>query len=268
MAYRLKLADLSDARPVGPRERRRRAVAVGVSLGLHAVFLIFGFGAATGALVSGGGGAQTGDVRVVSISLAGSPGAQARTADPQADRLAFLYREVRSEQSELSADNQQQPPHHETVQSLFAAIDAAAATKGDPENTKPATAANSHGESADVNASDKSRRGDHDAPVQADGPGASASVGAIWGQIEPCWRSMPDVSRVPVTLEITLNDRGGIAVPPKIVRPDISAPNEQRLVSEARALAAIAACVPYHSVDLFGDQRRFTVRFMASHAGG
>jgi len=243
-----------------------RAGALGVSALLHAIFLVFGFGAATGAIVSGGGGSQVGDVGVVNVSLEGSQGV-AKAAAPPTDQLAFLYRQALSQQTELYANDQKQP-QHESVQHLFDTIDAAAKAKGDPENRDQSTAVSSHGESRTVSAADHSRRGDHDALAQADGPGASASAGGLWGQIEPCWNDMPDVSRVPVTLDITIDDQGGIAVPPRIVRPNGSAPTEQRLISESRALAAIAACVPYRSLGGLAAKRRYLVQFAPSKPRG
>jgi hypothetical protein len=66
-----------------------------------------------------------------------------------------------------------------------------------------------------------------------------------------------------VSLEIEVNERGQIAVPPKIIRPDLGAPDERRLVAEARALAAVTACVPYHGDVLASAQRSFRVDFTA-----
>ena len=69
------------------------------------------------------------------------------------------------------------------------------------------------------------------------------------------------MATVPVTLLIALNESGRIATPPQIVRPNGAMPDERRLISEARALAAVTACVPYHGPESFGAKALFTIRF-------
>ncbi len=67
---------------------------------------------------------------------------------------------------------------------------------------------------------------------------------------------------MPVTLEIALDARGMIASPPKIVRHG-GIPDERRLISEARALAAITACVPYQAAAGSGARGTYKVEFAA-----
>ena len=73
---------------------------------------------------------------------------------------------------------------------------------------------------------------------------------------------MPAVSSDPVTLEVTIDSHGGVAVPPRILRGS-GTRDERQLISEARALAAISACVPYRGESSAGPQGKFKVEFAA-----
>lgn len=72
----------------------------------------------------------------------------------------------------------------------------------------------------------------------------AASTGELWGRIEPCWRDMGLKTGRPVTLEIQLGAAASLARPPQVIRPSEALLDEQRLRAEARALAAVAACLP------------------------
>lgn len=83
-------------------------------------------------------------------------------------------------------------------------------------------------------------------PPQA-GPahsGATASSGALFGQIEPCWRKQPGVSRALVKLELILSGDGRLAAPPKIIRTADMVLDERQFSAEARALNALKDCLP------------------------
>jgi hypothetical protein len=73
---------------------------------------------------------------------------------------------------------------------------------------------------------------------------------------------MPGGAAVPVTLELEFNGRGGLAKPPKIIRPMAAALNDRRLVAEARALAAVAACMPLNVAASPNTQLAFRLEFM------
>ncbi len=78
----------------------------------------------------------------------------------------------------------------------------------------------------------------------------------MWAQIQPCWRPQAVVA---VTLEVVIDGQGRLVVPPRIVRPADARLDETRLVAEARAVQAVAACAPFRSgLPLFG---RATYRF-------
>jgi len=76
--------------------------------------------------------------------------------------------------------------------------------------------------------------------------GQSASTGDLWGQVEPCWRSLPIPARIPVSIEISLDAFGVLREPPKVIRQPGVRIEEARLRAEDRALAALADCLPRH----------------------
>jgi hypothetical protein len=255
---RLKLADLALRRP----RPRGRVVALTTSALVNALILLFGFGAASGQLVSGGVGEDTPEAGAVTVSLERTAGGRAGAADPDPERLSLLYRQALAQEAAIAAGNQRAKPHA-SLDRLFDEIDEASRAKSEADTDGSGKAADNAGGRADA-PDNKPRRGDAGGALGRDGPGETASAGDLWGQIAPCWRKAPNVSRVPVILDLTLTSDGRIAIPPLIVRPDASAPNELRLVAEARALAAVAACVPYGEASLPGAQRRFVVRFAPS----
>ena len=64
-----------------------------------------------------------------------------------------------------------------------------------------------------------------------------------------------------MTLEVTLDSKGSLAGPPRILRPEGGRPDEARLVAEAQALAAIQACLPYRAVGGAGFGRAYRLGF-------
>ncbi|MBI5938950.1 MAG: hypothetical protein HY859_00845 [Caulobacterales bacterium] len=64
-----------------------------------------------------------------------------------------------------------------------------------------------------------------------------------------------------MTLEVTLDSQGGLAGPPRILRPNGGRPSEQQLLAEAQALEAIRARLPYRTAGLPGLGRRYRVGF-------
>ncbi|WP_155847420.1 hypothetical protein [Asticcacaulis sp. AC402] len=67
----------------------------------------------------------------------------------------------------------------------------------------------------------------------------------LWAAIAPCWRKIVDEHTVPVTLEVTFSSGGALAEPPVIMRGDASANDPGRLVSESKAIQALAECSAY-----------------------
>lgn len=238
-------------------------MALAISVIVHAFFFLVVFGTLRGAAVSGGGGDPRGERGVVTLSLAGLPGAGRPAGAPPSQTLEALFRRIRAEQSDLAA-GVGKPRQAGDLQKLFdlidrdrAAADGAAGSEGRSRLDRGGRGAAADGPRTQApDARSRSR------PLnRAGGVGAAASTGDLWGQIKPCWDSLPPVATVPVILVVTLDDRGLIATPPRIVRSVAQAPDERRLISEARALTAVTACVPYKGEDLSGGRKVFEVRF-------
>jgi hypothetical protein len=200
------------------------------------------------------------EVSPITISLEGLRGARQTTPDPDTARLALLYHQVLAQESELTTDDAT-PRRHASLQALFDAIER------EHGGGDAADGAGRAREGRDRDFTDRSQRARlaaldaeyaHAGPAQ--GRGDAASTGPLWGQIKPCWDRLPDRSTVDVTLVVSLNARGMIATPPTILRPTPAPPDQRRLISEARALAALAACVPYQTVD-FAGPHRFRIEF-------
>ncbi len=262
----LQLAvDRALGKPGPGRRRRERTAATAASLLIHAAIFLFVTASLGGAVVSGGAGTPDGEVGAVYVSLSGPKGGGAPKQAHTTAELVALFQKIRQQQAPIAIDTPRPQPRT-SLDKLFDAIDrehapkdAAAKRAGQGETDRGGAGASATG--GKTPAPDK--QGRPAAAKDADGPGASSSSGALWGQIAPCWSRMPGVSAVPVTLEIKLNGRGLIAVPPRILRPQAAAPDERRLLSEARALAAVTACVPYHGVDMGGGKGVFRVDFVA-----
>jgi hypothetical protein len=228
---------------------------------IHAVLLLLYFGAAAGAMVSGGAGADSGPA--VEVSLASLAGGREQTSSQE---LAALYRKILVDHGAIAASDEPHPPS-ESLQSLMDTIDRSAGAKGHSHSASSASGENPSGDPTGADNAARRRQGDRAQGPAGHGAGPTSSAGGIWGEIEPCWRSLPNTSRVPVTLQVILDDAGRVSKPPQIVRPPSATLDEARLIAEARALAALAACVPYHSSDFLGGQRQFTVEFSTSKVG-
>lgn len=240
------------------RLSRRRGIAVGVSLLFHVLFALLVFGTLQGAPVAGaeGDGGEGGEAGAINVSLVGPGGSASAAADPSKAALAAMFDRVRAEQSSLPAYDAK-PNSRSDVEALFEAIDAARAASGaSPGEVKEPSKG---GQGAAKGATKSSSA---DASANGGGVpnhGTVASAGDLWGQIKPCWLAAPGASAVPVTLRFTLNDQGRIAKPPIILRPSGASLDRERLVSETRALAALAGCVPYHSKMPWDTKHEFEV---------
>jgi len=246
------------------RKRRRRTIAVAASLLAHlALLLLFFCGVGGGAAPESSGGGND-DSNAIVVTLAGRIGAaQVQSAQP-ASQLDLLFRQLHDEQSPLTADAAKHDPSQSSAQQLLDAVDDQRPTKaanqgsGKAETDRGGTGASLSGSKTEA---EKQTKGPPQTSTGAGGSGASAG-GGLWGQIKPCWDKL-GAATVPVSLEIILDRNGKIATPPRIIRPDGAAPDEKRLISEARALAAVAACVPYHAPASGKAQSGFRVDFVA-----
>ena len=235
------------------------------AVAMHGLLFLLLVATAKGSMFTGGNvGGDSSAVDVVPVSLAGTPGERAAAPKPEGE-LQQLLTQLRTDSSLVQVE----PPKTDRKPStrlddLFAELDKAHADQsGSGGNAKEDRGGKGAG--ADKRASaDQTRETKQPTEKSASASGGAASSGKLWGQIEPCWSKLPDRSAVPVTLEIALSPNGLIAKPPKIIRPSAEAPTENRLLSEARALEAVRACVPYRGADggLTGGEYR--VEFRAS----
>jgi hypothetical protein len=208
--------------------------------------------------MTGGGGGPDGDSSAVTVSLVGlrGPRVDARTASAQSMQDLFL--KIRAAQDGLAAQDQYKRHAQGDLDELFGPV-TTASVKGGGQANQDKGGAGADAQAPQVQPAQK--RGRADASLRT-GTGASSSAGDLWGQIKPCWDQLPSVSTVPVTLEVTIDSQGMVTTPPKIVRGS-GTPDERRLVSEARALAAIAACVPYRGDGSASLGGKFKVEFAA-----
>jgi len=228
-----------------------------ISAALHLLFALSVLASASGEISRGLPAANYGDA--VEISLSGFEGAPAPGAGATSpSELETLFQRIRAEQSDLNA--QATPAErHSDLAALFSEIDQEhSPTQGNATGRAQADARGRAGSGSDASGSE-AQGGDTSAAARNGERQQETASEAIWDQIEPCWRQMPENSTVPVTLEFVLNGRGALAAPPRIIRPMAAALTDQRLVAEARALAAVTACMPLRTL---GRSRSRTLRIV------
>ncbi len=235
------------------RRKQRQAAAWIASILFHVLLFVLCFSSLRGAAVSGGVGTDTGVPQAYWVSLAGLHGGVASSSASSQAELNTIFQRIRDQQSQIQSDPQTPAPKA-SLDKLFDAIDQqrsardrtqidAGQGRGDSQLDRGGSGSAIDG----TQAKQPEKQGQTGAAQNVRGPGSAASTGdGLWGQIAPCWGRLPQVATVPVTLEITLNTKGQIATPPKIIRPGKTTPSDERLISEARALAAVSACMPYH----------------------
>ncbi|MBS0297121.1 MAG: hypothetical protein JSR45_12485 [Proteobacteria bacterium] len=227
------------------------------ALAIHMLIFLAMLAGASGDQISIGTGQGMGDEETVNVSLAGLAGSlsssrQSHTAaQRQDDQMDALFRKLTSAQTPnpLPAAAERRP-NGSKLMDLF--------------SPQPQDAPSSDAKPADDQRGDGGQGSDH-----GDGKGAAhaaqtktaeigrgdgaPSGGAFPSQVDRCWRALPGHSAVPVVLEVTLSGAGLIATPPRIVRPAGAVLDEKRLISEERAIRALASCVPYRGA-MSGDQ--------------
>lgn len=243
MNFALSARGASFQRP-HPRHSRR-AWATAASLLFHLVVAFAIFGTASGDLVSGGavsGGAVSGGDSgpAISVTLVGSD-----LQPPSQASVSALSVKVRHDVS-TSPLVAAAATEDRQMARLLNGFRAKAAHEPVPESRTPANGATG-------------RRTDGLAEIDRDirGPEApAASTGGLWGQVAPCWRTLPVAARAPVSLEIILDSAGALRRPPRIIRPSNEPVSEARLKAEAQALAALSACMPRHDLRFAGGVYR------------
>lgn len=243
--------------PPSSRPRKhRRSIALAASGLLHIAFVLAVFATATGTAPRGATD-PFGDGEAVEVMLAGHAGAPNRraispTTSSELDRLAQRLRT----QPDALVSEPEPTEQRGDLTSIFTALGSigASGSRGDGRTDQ----------------GDESRTGREARSAAAAAKGEAtldASSGELWGQIAPCWRRLGGRSTIAVTLEVKLDRQGGLAAPPKIVRPESTRPGEQRLLAEALALEAIRACLPYRSGALAPSGTVYRLAFQAAGRG-
>lgn len=239
-----------DAPLDNPRGGRReyQIIAGAVSVGLHLLLVLVFLGSHPGGVLASGGETVEPVEPYFEVSLAGlahddPEGAQAA----QAAEMQELLKQLRQIQTD-AAIPVPPPTRQQSLDDLFKAVETERADRARGQSPPSGRSdQDAGGRGADPAAPDrasKPRPGPTSQAARNPTP-SSAGAGDLWGFLEPCWKKLPGRSLVPVTLEVTLNAQGTISVPPRIVRPDGAPITDARLISEARALAALGACLPY-----------------------
>ena len=236
-----------------PGERKAlRVGAVVVSLSLHlGLLLLFILPGVEGAALNLGAGAGKGEERAYTVSLSGLTGDQWPLArmpsspttpkpQPKPDPMKVLFGKLTDDPSAIPVPK---PSTKANTSQLLDDID-----PSQNPNSKPAKKADAvQGDRGKGATRGAAQGADTEAKVVKNlGRGNGApSRGSLAGQIESCWTRLSGRSAVPVTLVVIVGARGQITVPPEIVRPAHAALDETRLLSEERAIRALAGCVPY-----------------------
>lgn len=230
---------------------KRRAIATGLSLGFHGVALLALLSSASGELMSAAaGGGDPGPM--MEVTMVGPPSRAAPAAKPEPSRgfkplVAKFATDLSPPPVEVSdaktsdlgrlANRLQDrapapsPPKPQPVTPPDKGQDTATQT---PPKTAPAptpTKVVTPGPPAPK-------------PAKGEALKASGSTGGLWGRIEPCWRERATNARIPVSLEVSIDARGSLSVPPRILREAAAGLSEERLNAEASALQALSACLP------------------------
>jgi hypothetical protein len=241
--------------------RSPRLASFVAATALHLLLFLLAFAGLSGAVIPNAGDPLE-DTDVVLVTLAGrtsTPSAQSAAMAARFDQLLARIQAERGSGSLAKDKPSMASTSPSELDQLMKAI--GANVPSDPSRGQGA-AVHDRGGRADLDAlldpatSEAKSKG-----AQTKAKSADASSGALWGAIEPCWKQQKGASRVPVTIEISLNGLGQLAKPPTIIRPVGAQLDEARLVSEARAIGAIAACAPLHVAQLGSDARSMRVEF-------
>lgn len=245
------------AADVKVRKARERAAAVAVSIAVHIVILFAVFATASGVAPKGVSD-PFGEGEAISVSLSGLEGGAGRRGQEVAinseepSALDQMARRVETKPAALPLKQAEPIRQRQGLSQIFDSI----GRLGGPGRQGEGTERSGQGV-----------RGRRDAVTatasRAGAEGQEPGSQGLWGQIEPCWRRLPNRVSVGVTLEITLDGRGRLAAPPRILRPPGVQLSEQRLLAEAQAIGTLQACLPYTTSGVNGLKRAYRLRFGA-----
>ncbi|WP_340643887.1 hypothetical protein [Phenylobacterium sp.] len=223
---------------------------------IHIALFTFLFATASGDLISGGGGGPQGPV--INVSLVGPTAPRIpQTASAGGGALQPLFAKYRTASEGLPVPVGRISPNGDFSR-LVNRLQQPAAQQQDRVEAKYPDSIQHSPERVSPTANRTSSPGYAAANGETAG---SASAGDLWGRIEPCWRNLSTRVERPVTLEVSLDATGGLSRPPSVVRETNEMLDEQRLRAEARALQALAGCLPRG--DLSFARRVYRLEFTA-----
>lgn len=229
--------------------RRNRAVAGGASALFHLVLLAALLGEASGSMTlpaAEGKGADEMNVTLVSAAAF----AARREPAPSQDLKPLIAKYSNDEPPIFlppPADKQSNRP---SLRRLFQRL-----TESQPTSArKPLVTDTSYqATGSDTLQADGQLLGAASSPTESRASTAGAP-GSLWGAIEPCWQRLAINDSEAVVLDLELDQRGQISVPPKIIRQ--GAVTERQLLAEARALSALRSCLPSSGTQFGGRKYR------------
>ncbi len=238
-------------RTAAVRRRRRMAMATGGSMLLHGTVLAAALWSVTSNSFSGGAGAAGGEGQAVTVTLVGPLGgsigqSRASAAQSSGAELSNLVKKFQDVPSLITAADQ--PTRRGDADQLFKEISASRSKAAQDDRHTDLAPGQGAGENGQARQTAKAKGADNKAVAvegHADERGDTGhATGDMWGEIETCWRP---VAPVPITLEVVINTSGGLALPPRILRPAGAPVDEKRLRAEASAVQAVADCAPFRS---------------------
>ena len=250
---------MQQTRMAGVRRRRKaRQGAIFVASALFHVGLFFvGFSRAAGDLVSAGdaGGGPAGPVFAVSLVRL-----QAPVASAEAEALAEAHPLLIKLRPSAAADGIPVPtaPEPDKFSALAERLGSQDRQAAAPDRRTEADRVQPQGAYIPdaVRLSDaRSRKTRTDQGTDGETSNA-ASTGALWGAIAPCWRNLNFRGQVEVTIEVSLDAKGSLRGPPRVMREAAALLSDPRLKSEANALMALTACMPRGDLELAGKSYR------------
>jgi hypothetical protein len=251
-----------------PQRRHGLGLVLSALINLGFATLLISLSSSRGDSLALGSGPGDDDKNAIVVSLAGLSGrasasSQSRPKTPetqQDDRMQDIFKRLTQEDPRGASNGR--GPKAKDASKLLDDVDA---PPDEREHKKSDSRERGDGGSGS-NKGDSRGNDTHGAPVKTAeiGGDGAPSAGSFPGEVEHCWKRLPGFSDVPVMLEVALNDRGLIARPPKILRPPAAVLDERRLISEERAIRALAMCVPYHARLVIGTEQVFRLDFRRS----
>lgn len=253
---------------LGKSDKRRGAAFV-FSIGLHCLLVLWLISSAKGELVSGGQPAgPEGPVFEVVLTPPPMPKSPSLSVHAEAGSLRPL---IAKYQTDPTIAPVALPPLEKTKVASLTDLLAAKLAKPitvtqapmkhphmfDPGPIESDTPGKIETASTTTRASGGSRAATSGPPAPN---GGAPSSGALWGRVEPCWRSLGLRTRATVILDVFIDNRGGMSVPPRIVRDTKTEVSERQLRAEAAALSALAACLPKGDLAFRGQTQRLEFR--------